>query len=262
MAIGREMGSGGPVRPNRRRRPTRPGGRGGQRSRRVRWRRGSCGCRADRATRCDQRAVAARRGSSRDHDRPSRSSPVAASRKRGPPSRRERSRRLPALRRSMPSRQHVGCRIRPGRRSDRPSVEHLAARVARHLRGGGAPAAPVLDEQGLVAGAVDPLVAPLAQRRHDRPQGAALVGEEVVVAAAGLVVGTALEDAGVDEGVEPVGRARCGRSRGARRSRRTGGCRGTSRAGSAGSTTRPRSRATGRSSSSCRRTTPSACAPR
>ena len=57
----------------------------------------------------------------------------------------------------------------------------------------------------LVAGAVDPLVAPLAQRGHDGPQGAALVGEEVVVAAAGLVVGAAFQDAGGDEGVEPVG---------------------------------------------------------
>ena len=60
----------------------------------------------------------------------------------------------------------------------------------------------MLDEQRFVAVAVDPLVTPLAQRGHDRPQGAALVGEEVVVAAAAFVVGATLEDPGGDEGVE------------------------------------------------------------
>ena len=63
----------------------------------------------------------------------------------------------------------------------------------------------MLDEERLVACAVDPLIAPLTERGHDGPQGASFVGEEVVVAAAGLVVGAAFQDAGGDEGVESVG---------------------------------------------------------
>ena len=62
----------------------------------------------------------------------------------------------------------------------------------------------MLDEERLVPCAVDPLVAPLAKRGDHGPQGAAFVGEQVVVAAPGLVVRTTFEDPCRDEGVESV----------------------------------------------------------
>jgi len=59
--------------------------------------------------------------------------------------------------------------------------------------------------EGLVAGADDPLVAPLTDRHQYGPQRFALVGEDVVVTAPRLVVAAAFEHAVADEGVEPLG---------------------------------------------------------
>jgi acyl-CoA thioesterase len=60
----------------------------------------------------------------------------------------------------------------------------------------------VLEKEWLIAGTEDPLITPLAQRRHHRPEGAAFVGEEVVVTPACVVIGNPFEDACVDECVE------------------------------------------------------------
>ena len=81
----------------------------------------------------------------------------------------------------------------------------LAAGAAGHLRDRVMTAAAMLQEERLVAGAEDPLVAPLSKGGQDWPEGSALVGERVLVATAGLVVGAPLEDACVDQGLESVG---------------------------------------------------------
>ena len=93
----------------------------------------------------------------------------------------------------------------PRRAPQRAGGELLAAVVAGEHALADVAAGGVLHDDRRVVLAEDPLVAPLADGRHHREQGAALVGEAVVVATAGLVVGDAGEHVVVDERVEPGG---------------------------------------------------------
>ena len=97
----------------------------------------------------------------------------------------------------------VVARARDG--ADRPRIQWLTADVAGHAGGRGVAAVSVLEQQRFTPGAEDPLVAPLTQRGEHWPQRTTLFGEDVVVAAAPLVVDAALEQARFHEGVETVG---------------------------------------------------------
>ena len=66
------------------------------------------------------------------------------------------------------------------------------------------PVVAVFEQEGFVTGAEDPFVAPLSECGEHGPERSALVGEDIVVATACGVVGAPVEQAGVDERVEPV----------------------------------------------------------
>src|SRR5690606_15058530 len=80
----------------------------------------------------------------------------------------------------------------------------LAAALAVQEARGELATGQVPDCHRFVARLGHPLVAPLPEGHHHRPQGGALPGEHVDVPAARLVVAAALHDPGLAEGVQPV----------------------------------------------------------
>ena len=89
-------------------------------------------------------------------------------------------------------------------RADLAQADDLAAHGADVLDAGVAAAVPVDDLDRRTVGC-GPLVAPLPQGAQHRPQRAALVGEDVLVAERPLLVGAALDNAVGHEVVEPLG---------------------------------------------------------
>src|SRR5262249_50697064 len=94
---------------------------------------------------------------------------------------------------------------RPGDRAQIASRDRPAVAVGEPEPGDAPPGAPVLDDDGLPTPAEDPLVGPLPERRQHWQQRLPLLGQAVLGTLAFAADVHALEDAVIDQVLEPGG---------------------------------------------------------